>query len=500
MSIMTEIIRRIELGGMEIISDIISDLIQDHEPKKNKMIANYERYKAEKDGVPIFRRNFEDRNKINNQINDPFDVDIIDVKVGYMLGNPIIYGLDESIYSTTTQDPITGKEIVDVDLVRLKMDKKIIDDFNKDNNIEDLDGETLKMSTICAYGARLLYINSSAEVKVINIDPWECIFVRDGSIVSETQYALRYYTITDGAEKKYYVEFYDKENVYFYITAKGIREYKSGEKLQFIPYEKDGKYILPHMFGGVPLIRFDNNKELQGDCDKIFQLIDGYDRVTSDVSSEIEQFRLAYLAFYGMAPDEETIALAKKTGAYGIPDVDSKVEFITKKIDDSVIEHHLDRLQENIYKFGKSVDFSDKAFAGNITGIAMKFKMFGLESKCVISERKFTASLRRMYKILQTVWSTKGNNLDYKAITFTWTRNFPLNLLDESLTTKNLKGMISEKTRLGLLSFIDDPEKEIIEMEKDTEAMGVINLDDMDDQSNQDDDSTFGNGDQGGEA
>lgn len=477
MSIMTEIIRRIELGGEGVMSEILSDLIKDHEPKKERMIAEYERYKALKSGVPIFNRKFDDPNKINNKINNPFDVDIIDVKVGYMLGNPIIYGLNENIYSKKTKDVVTGQEVQEVDKNKLEIDKKLIDDFNMANNIEDLDGETLKMASICSYGVRLLYVDKNAEVRVIGLDPWECIFVKDGSIITETQYAMRYYIITDGGDKKYYVEWYDQDNIYYYITSKGIGEYRADEKYRFIPYEKDGKYSMPHLFGEVPLIRFENNKELQGDVEKVLALIDAYDRTTSDVSSEIEQFRLAYLAFYGMAPDEETIALAKRTGAYGLPDVDARVEFITKEMDDSTIEHHLDRLEENIYKFAKSVNFSDEAFGGNVSGIAMKFKMFGLESKCIISERKYTAGLRRMYRILAGIWSTKGSMIDYKAITFVWTRNFPLNLLDESQTTKNLKGTISEKTRLGLLSFIDDVDGEIQEMEKDSKASGFVDLD-----------------------
>jgi SPP1 family phage portal protein len=110
----------------------------------------------------------------------------------------------------------------------------------------------------------------------------------------------------------------------------------------------------------------------------------------------------------------------------------------------------------------------------------MKYKMFGLESKSITSERNFTSALNSMYKILCSVWKTKGTVIDYMNITYIWTRNFPLNLLDESQSSMNLKGLISDKTRLGLLSFIDDPEKEMKQMAVENEGMVDLNTDDAD--------------------
>ncbi|MGM7722133.1 phage portal protein [Metabacillus sp. Hm71] len=37
-----------------------------------------------------------------------------------------------------------------------------------------------------------------------------------------------------------------------------------------------------------------------------------------------------------------------------------------------MIEHHLDRLEKNILRFAKSVDFTDENFSGDSTGVALK--------------------------------------------------------------------------------------------------------------------------------
>ena len=472
---MAAIIEKIRLAGAGgVTSEILATLIADHKPTRDHMVSNYQRYKASSapDGVPIFSRKFADVNKVNRQLNNAFDVDIVDVKLGYMLGNPIIYGYDREKY--------TDKDVFNEGAY--KLDFGVLDDFNKANNSEDIDGETLKMASICGYGARLLYINKEGETRIMNVNPWECIFISDGSL-NEAQYAMRYYEIDEKDKKHIYVEWYDERNVSYYISADDVSQKPNDPKLMFIPYSKNGFTSQPHMFEGIPLIQFDNNEEHQGDCDKVYADIDAYDAGISDVSSELEQFRLAYLALYGMTPDAETIEKAKKTGVFGMPE-DTKMEFVTKELNGAIIENHLNRLEENIYRFAKSVNFKDEAFAGTITGIAMKFKMFGLESKCVISERKFTAALRTQYKILSSVWAAKGSKVDYLNMTFTWTRNFPLNLADEADTTVKLKGLVSEKTRLGLLSFIDDPEQELKQMKLEEPLIPDLNEPQLDEFGN----------------
>lgn len=104
----------------------------------------------------------------------------------------------------------------------------------------------------------------------------------------------------------------------------------------------------------------------------------------------------------------------------------------------------------------------------------MKFKLFALESKCITAERKFTAALRQQFKILASAWNKKGLSLDYTSIWFQFKRNFPLNLLDEAQTSATLKGLVSEQTRLSQLSFVDDIEFELEQMERE-----AIELDNM---------------------
>jgi SPP1 family phage portal protein len=450
MGAMDEALYQLKQLNGQVTSEIIKDLLEDHAPTRQRMISLYERYKASAQGVPIFTRTVPDYEKVNNRLNNDFFSEIIDTKVGYFMGKPVVYSVDRDA---------PGYEAADEKL----------QDFLLQNNIDDLDSETAKMAAICGMGARLLYISSDGEPRLMNLDPWEVIFVYDRSI-NEPQYALRYYTMKvkegDRFQDRIRVEWYDQKNVTFYIEdAQGY----------FVLDDTEPMNPMPHMFEGIPLLAFLNNEEQQGDAEKVLDLIDGYDRTLSDVNSEIESFRLAYMLFYGFQPDRETIELAQQTGAFGInnPEDGARIEFLTKQMNDTIIENHLNRLEANILRFAKSVNFTDEQFASNLSGVAMKFKLFALESKCITAERKFTAALRNQFKILASVWNTKGLNIDYKDIWFQFKRNFPLNLLDEAQTSATLKGLVSERTRLAQLSFIDDVQYELDEMSRE-----ALSLDD----------------------
>lgn len=445
---MQDILKQLIALDGQVTSEIIKDLIDDHAPKRAKMLALYNRYKT--DDLPIFNREFEDKEKINRKLNNSFDSEIVDTKVGYFIGNPISYQARDEQGKTATA----------------------LSEFILRNNIDDLDSETVKMATICGKSARLLYIDRDGLERAMNVPPWEVVLVYDRSI-NEPQFALRYYEITvkEGNEEKTKtrVEWYDDLTVTYYL------EDESGEYVLDISEPVNPQ---PHLFDLVPIIVFPNNEEQQGDAEKVLSLIDAYDRTLSDVNSEVEQFRLAYMAFYGYDPDEETLKKAARTGAFGLDEKTEGVgiEFITKDLNDAVIEHHLDRLEANIMRFGKSVNMTDEQFASNLSGVAIRYKLMALETKCITMERKITAALRQQFKVLCTAWAKKGISADYTDIHFEFKRNLPVNIKDEAEATSLLRGQVSERTRLALLSFVGNVAGEIEEMAKDND--GLLDLDD----------------------
>ena len=282
------------LDDNEVTGQMIADLIQESRERQVEMKRLYGRFQGKKEDVPILTRKFEIDNisKINNKLANDFFSDIVNTKVGYFAGVPITYKYPE------VKNP----------------DEELLQGFLKRNAYEDLDSETAKMAAICGYAARYLYVNLEGESAVVNVPPWECIFITDEIGMADAPWAIRYYPIEEENKTFTKVEFFDYDKITYWI-----REGDATSAGAFIIDTKEPANPLAHMMNGCPLICFPNNEELQGDAEKVLSLIDGYDRTLSDMNSEIEQFRLAYMAFYGSVPDATTLALARQTWGVRIP-------------------------------------------------------------------------------------------------------------------------------------------------------------------------------------
>ena len=163
---MQDILKQLIALNGQVTSQIIKDLIDDHAPTRARMLSLYNRYRT--DELPILDREFEDKEKINRKLNNSFDSEIVDTKVGYFIGNPISYQARDEQGKTATA----------------------LSEFILRNNIDDLDSETVKMATICGKSARLLYIDRDGLERAMNVPPWEVVLVYDRSI-NEPQFALR---------------------------------------------------------------------------------------------------------------------------------------------------------------------------------------------------------------------------------------------------------------------------------------------------------------------
>lgn len=451
---------------------IIKKLIEQSSGKHKRIKNLYERYKQTTEGVPILTRQYsiggvKQEDKINNKVANDFVGEIVDMKVGFFCGIPVTYTLDKSKYQIEKKKNIVDKikiamgkdeETEMITSPAYTEDLDIIKDFNKRNSIADLDMETAKRATICGYCGRLLYTDIDGKEKVKLVEPWECIFIGDS--IDKPNATIRYFNV-------------DVYNLNGEVTTTTRAEVYTSGTIEYYIKNSNGEYIeegaaVTHYWGEPPLFGFANNDELMGDADKVLSIIDGYDRTFSDVDSEVEQFRLAYLAFLGASISKEVIKEAQQTGAFGLPEgVDAK--FLVKNLDDAIIEHHLDRAERNIYRFSATPNMNDIQFGGNITGVAMKYKFRPFEDKCRRSELKFKKSFRSQYDKLCKKWNDIGIKIDPLNMEFIFTRNYPQNLNEEATWLRDTKGIISEETRFSNVSFIENPEDEIEKLKAEEE-------------------------------
>lgn len=431
----SDYIRKIDEEGLTV--ELLQNIIQKHAGNHACNQALYERYMTLAGAVPVFHREprFAEAAPINNKINNDFFSEIVDFKTGYFAGTPIGYSYGRG---EEAEEATGGKAAVD-------KASKTLTDFTTRNNMYGVDMEITKFASIYGYAGRLFYIDPEGEARVMAVPGYETIILSDTDI-AEPNYAIRYFDLqTTAGDTIWQVEFYDRENIHTYLgstlsdlTEAGVRK---------------------HLFDGCPLQGIANNKELLGDAEKVLALIDDYDKVLSDNSNEVEAFVHAYLVFDGLQASEEVIRQGQVSGAFAIPPMGTqqgRVYFLTKDINDAFTEHHLQRLEDNIYRFSRTPNLKDESF-GTASGVSLKFKLHGLETKCGMYQAQLMNAAQYMWQLLAGVWRKKAIAFDPLQVVMDFSRNFPLDLASEAAAAQTLIGAgLPKQVVYGQLSFVDD--------------------------------------------
>lgn len=457
-----------EIRSNGISAELLERIIRRHADCMRHMQELYGRYRVEADKVPIFTRvpRFKDDDQteaesaINNRVNNDFFGEIIDVKVGFFAGKPANYSYSKDYQA---EDETGGEEAVEVA-------SKALSDFVKRNNMFDVSMETTKFAAICGYSGRLFYIDPEGMERAMVIPPYECIILSDTEM-TEPEYAVRYYPFLDLSDRvSWKVEFYDKDKVHYFEGQKEALEYMSEEL---------------HLYDYCPLQGVPNNRELIGDAEKVLALIDDYDSNYSDNSNDIEGFANAYMVFKNCKVDGKTMETANTTGVIGIevddPNAPYDVFYLTKNIDASFVNSHLDRAEDNIYRLSKTPNLNDPEFAAS-SGLALRIKMTGLETKTGTFEAKMLSADTYMFKVLASSLRKKGIQFDPLQCSVKYNRNFPVDFLGEAQAVQALIAAgLPKRVAFAALSMVDDIDLVMrqIESEKDD----IPDLEDDDDET-----------------
>jgi SPP1 family phage portal protein len=409
----------------------------------------------------IANRRQKDENKPNNKISNDYFGQVIDNTLGYFLGNPVITNYTEP--KEKKPELKTTEADVGVDLSNME-DTAVQDTLDLifiDNDKDDLFMEWGKEAMIKGLSHVLVYQNEESKTKLMRLSPEDVILVYKNSSTKEVEYAIRLYVIDteDTNSTTRYAEVYSADKIeIFSQTESATGKAGRGKNLTGFTFVDEK----PHIFGKIPVVTFYNNEESMSDLEKIESLVNDYDKVLSDVSNEFEAYRNAYLLIKNMTMGNDSIQKLKDEGIVEVTD-NGDMKFVTKTVQTEAIENHLTRLEKNVYKFSQVPDLSDENFAGNLSGVAIRFKLFGLETKCIIKERKMEKAIRNLFRVLSVPISVISNKLpDAVDLKIEFTRNVPNNITEIVDAVTKLDGKVDKETLLALLPFIDNP-KEVLE-------------------------------------
>ena len=403
---------------------------------------------------------YEGEHKIKEDSSKPETVcnhakDISDTAAGYFLGSPISWKeVGEKTDEKSKEEPDTKE---DVKAPEAKTDyDKLMDKFDY-AEAADTDQENALMLSICGRAYEYDYAEEDEpELKTLPLDPRHTFMVCDESIIHKELFAVYYYykknDVAVNQDTKLYIKvFTDTEIIDWVLVNNEEKEPENREE---------------HHLGHIPVILYKNNKFCIGDFEQQIGLIDAYNTLTSDRVQDKESFIDAILVIYGslLGEDSESSDKAmdevKKKKLLELDD-DARAEYLTRTFDESGMEVLRNALKEDIYTFSHVPNLTDKNFAGNSSGVAMEYKLLGLEMLTKIKERWYRKSLRKRLKMFLHFYGLKELKLAEENLEAKFSRGLPKNLAELAGIVNSLSGKVSQATLLSQIPFVEDPMAEI---------------------------------------
>lgn len=332
------------------------------------------------------------------------------------------------------------------------------------NDYQTEDSDFLLDALIYGVACELMYTDMEGQTRFRLINPTQCFGVYDDSLTGDLLYFVRMYKANDWDDSDvHYVDVYSDFNTVHY-RMNGV-----GGGMELLGEE-------PHYFSQCPANIF----YLQ-DEKSIFECVMGLqDAVNETLSSEIDDYSAfvdAFLALCGCDADSEDIKDMKENRVLVLPE-GATANWLVKNSNDAQIENILKRLHDSIYRISQCVDFLSETFVGGVaSGIALQFRLCGMENRAGMIEGRMKKALQRRIEIISGIASLKMGEEVFRDIDINFKRNIPEDVNDTINLINALKGTVSDATLLSQLPFITDVNAELEAVRKQQEAnMAIYNF------------------------
>ena len=412
---------------LELTGELLSEFIDKHRKRIPRYTKLMNMYKGEHEIKELDKK---EMGKPDNRLVVNFAKYIVDTLNGYFIGNPV-------------------KTIHD--------DKKVADAMKliaKRNSQNDNNAELSKMCSVYGHAYEFIYQDEDANTRVTYLRPQDAFVIYDDTIAQNPLYGVRVMTDDEG---KTYGKIYSKHHETDFYT---------NDEQEIIIDDNSEE----HYFKDVQLIEYIENEERQSAFENVETLINAYNKALSEKANDVDYFADAYLAILGVELDEDTIKEIRDHRVINLKDGDVNklvVEFLDKPNADTTQENLIERLENLIFQISMVSNISDENF-GTSAGIALKYKLQPMENVTLMKERKFTKGMMQRFKMMFSIPTNFGvADEDYLHIDYVFSRNVPNDLLDEAIAVEKLAGTTSKRTQLSILSFVDNVQDELDQIEKE---------------------------------
>ena len=365
----------------------------------------------------------------NNRLVHGFPRYISTMAAGYLIGDPVRY-LADGAGQRAALEPVLRAYALSA--------------------IDSVDAELARDASVLGRGVELVYADERAEPRSAALDPMEAFVVYDDSVAARPLFGVRLGLLRDanGRPTGWGVDVYTDT----------YRRYYEVSDLERLPRQQPLNEER-HFFGGVPLVEYWNDEDERGDFEGVLSLIDAYDALESDRVNDKQQFVDALLLLYGCTLETDERGRSpgqqlREDKALVLPDSEARAEWLYKQLNEADTEVLKNALKADIHKMSMVPDLTDEQFAGNASGVAMRYKLLGLEQLTKIKERWFREGLRARLRLYAYFLQLKGApRLDADAVKMVFSRALPVNELEAAQVVEKLKGIVPDEELLAKAGF-----------------------------------------------
>lgn len=378
---------------------------------------------------------------------------IIDVATGYAFGNPVKYTTDEE----------NAKDILD----RIQY-------VHKNCNVAELDFQ--QGGDMATYGVSYQLVmavgEGAIEDRIIfkHLNPLQTFYVVDNTILETPVCGVYFYSYKENNIDKTKIYVYDKDFLTIFVEKGGVITQESQEF---------------HNMGYIPIIQCLNNDDAFSDIQCVTDLLDSLSLAVSNNTDNLQSIANAILAISGGTLNGKQIEEINEFKVANLP-VGAVMQWVIKNVDPTAEQQQVDNLLNFIFQISQVPDLTDDAFGGNQSGVAMQYKLWGLDQLWVTKTTKYKKAIVQRLKILMHLLQYQFKNtvqmLDEINITFD--KNLPKDNSAEYTMVQALKDVVSKRTLLENISIVDDIEAEIEaldeEAKKNADLYGFNNNQNLD--------------------
>ena len=406
----------------ELLQKMINRFFVSDMPKLKKYKNYYDGKQA------ILNKSYNDESKPCSKVVTNYCQDIADAYCGYLASPGYI--------SYKSENDITA-----------------IMDVLRYNDYQTEDSEFLLDALKYGIAYELMYIDEAAQVRFRLINPTSAFAIFDDSLTGDLLYFVRMYKANDWDESDLY-----KVDVYSDISIKHYTMAGANGSLNFVDE-------VPHYFSQCPanVLALPDEKPVF-EC--ILSLQDAANEILSDEIDDYSAFCDAYLSLIGADIDAEDVASMKENRVLVLPE-GAAANWLTKNSSDAQVENILKRIHNNIYRIAKCPDFSSETFVGGVSsGIAIRYRLTGMETRAAAICAKMKKALQRRIEIITGIASLKLGEEVFRDIEINFKRNIPEDNTSIVNLVNALKGTVSDATLLSQIPFVADVQKELDAIKK----------------------------------